>query len=374
MLRVLSAALMCGALLGTSAWAEDEEPEPVEYVRVCDVYGTGFFYIPGTETCLRIGDDLVLSDMRYDLNPRIGFYSPFQRDFLETNGGATNPALTLNVPSAGFELGFNLGAKIEYGKFRPLDGDLNLSVGYQTGSASITDMSFPTGVGAPNTGGGVIGAYEGGPRSLTAEFDFNRTFASLDKRFGIPLGEGELDLGNGFPSIDWRSSAYFGGRGGVLNQNEVFAGETDTGSTVRYDTSIIGGFLGAYAGLGLDKAMDIPGSEFMLLENFHVAAGFNHYSLRTTDTLTATGGLVPNGTQSNTVMTNHLVPTLDFGAGIGLGKKDGMQFNLDFGATTGVNPPIGIKRPTSNVNGPLNVTLLQSIQYSMLFSATVPIR
>jgi Porin subfamily len=30
------------------------EPEAVEYVRVCDAYGTGFFYIPGTETCLRI--------------------------------------------------------------------------------------------------------------------------------------------------------------------------------------------------------------------------------------------------------------------------------------------------------------------------------
>jgi hypothetical protein len=31
------------------------EPEPVEYVRVCDVYGAGFFYIPGSETCLKIG-------------------------------------------------------------------------------------------------------------------------------------------------------------------------------------------------------------------------------------------------------------------------------------------------------------------------------
>lgn len=30
------------------------EPEPVEYVRVCDAYGSGFFYIPGTETCLSI--------------------------------------------------------------------------------------------------------------------------------------------------------------------------------------------------------------------------------------------------------------------------------------------------------------------------------
>ncbi|EJF90607.1 porin [Bartonella tamiae] len=30
------------------------EPEPVEYVRVCDAYGAGYFYIPGTETCMRL--------------------------------------------------------------------------------------------------------------------------------------------------------------------------------------------------------------------------------------------------------------------------------------------------------------------------------
>ena len=30
------------------------EPEPMEYVRICDAYGAGYFYIPGTETCLRI--------------------------------------------------------------------------------------------------------------------------------------------------------------------------------------------------------------------------------------------------------------------------------------------------------------------------------
>ncbi|WP_175869411.1 porin [Bartonella gabonensis] len=30
------------------------EPEPIEYVRVCDAYGKGYFYIPGTETCMRL--------------------------------------------------------------------------------------------------------------------------------------------------------------------------------------------------------------------------------------------------------------------------------------------------------------------------------
>jgi len=34
------------------------EPEPAEYVKICDVYGAGYFYIPGTETCLKIGGSL----------------------------------------------------------------------------------------------------------------------------------------------------------------------------------------------------------------------------------------------------------------------------------------------------------------------------
>jgi hypothetical protein len=31
------------------------EAQPVEYVKVCDAYATGFYYIPGTDTCLKIG-------------------------------------------------------------------------------------------------------------------------------------------------------------------------------------------------------------------------------------------------------------------------------------------------------------------------------
>jgi hypothetical protein len=34
------------------------EPEPMEYVKVCDMYGAGYFYIPGTETCLKISGDV----------------------------------------------------------------------------------------------------------------------------------------------------------------------------------------------------------------------------------------------------------------------------------------------------------------------------
>ncbi|MCP4315178.1 MAG: porin [Hyphomicrobiales bacterium] len=43
------------------------EPEPVEYVRVCDAFGNGYFYIPGTETCLRISG-LVRMDVGFNSN------------------------------------------------------------------------------------------------------------------------------------------------------------------------------------------------------------------------------------------------------------------------------------------------------------------
>src|ERR1700742_1368202 len=31
------------------------EPEPVEYVRICDAYGAGYFFIPGSDTCIKFG-------------------------------------------------------------------------------------------------------------------------------------------------------------------------------------------------------------------------------------------------------------------------------------------------------------------------------
>jgi hypothetical protein len=51
------------------------EPEPVEYVRVCDTYGAGFFYIPGTETCLKISGYL-----RYDAHAGDDAYTGEERD------------------------------------------------------------------------------------------------------------------------------------------------------------------------------------------------------------------------------------------------------------------------------------------------------
>jgi hypothetical protein len=49
----------------------------MEYVRVCDAFGTGYFYIPGTETCLKISGSVRLA---YDWNKTDGedFVGDFQ--------------------------------------------------------------------------------------------------------------------------------------------------------------------------------------------------------------------------------------------------------------------------------------------------------
>ncbi|MEP0943088.1 MAG: porin [Rhizobiaceae bacterium] len=49
-----SAAAMMTMTVANAADAPAEaEPEPVSYVRVCDMYGAGYFFIPGTSSCLK---------------------------------------------------------------------------------------------------------------------------------------------------------------------------------------------------------------------------------------------------------------------------------------------------------------------------------
>jgi hypothetical protein len=61
-------ATMAAAMLGAASAAQAADlgrpaPAAVDYVKVCDAYGAGFFYIPGGETCLRI-DGYVRADYR----------------------------------------------------------------------------------------------------------------------------------------------------------------------------------------------------------------------------------------------------------------------------------------------------------------------
>jgi len=71
-------SLLLGSAAGVAAWtgaqaADLPMAEPVQYVRVCDTFGAGFFYIPGTQTCLRIAGRVTAQ------------YRPFQEQFNRTS-------------------------------------------------------------------------------------------------------------------------------------------------------------------------------------------------------------------------------------------------------------------------------------------------
>jgi hypothetical protein len=122
------------------------EPEPVEYVRVCDAYGAGFFYIPGTETCLKIsgyvrydaqgGDDVynggelgtwnkhVRTEVRFDARSEtelVTLRSYIQSRFNFTNGEDDGGS----IPQAFIELGgFRVGVAVEiFGAWNGYAGD-----------------------------------------------------------------------------------------------------------------------------------------------------------------------------------------------------------------------------------------------------------
>jgi len=131
-LLIGSAAL---SAVATGAQAADAivvpEPEPMEYVRVCDVYGAGFFYIPGTETCLKIG-----GYVRYQMGYSDG-------DFAEQEGWnkLTRATVTLDARSE-TEYG-TLGGFIEL-RFEARGGAVLEADGLNEGDALSQGLTSPT--------------------------------------------------------------------------------------------------------------------------------------------------------------------------------------------------------------------------------------
>src|SRR5579859_5461623 len=52
---VLGSAAGLLAMGGAQAADLPLKAKAVEYVRICSLYGAGFWYIPGTDTCIKLG-------------------------------------------------------------------------------------------------------------------------------------------------------------------------------------------------------------------------------------------------------------------------------------------------------------------------------
>ena len=52
---LLGSAAGVVAIAGAQAADLPVKAKPVQYVKICSLYGAGFYYIPGTDTCIKIG-------------------------------------------------------------------------------------------------------------------------------------------------------------------------------------------------------------------------------------------------------------------------------------------------------------------------------
>ncbi|CDZ62504.1 porin [Neorhizobium galegae] len=216
------------------------EPEPMEYVRVCDAFGTGYFYIPGTETCLKIGGYVRFqADIGQDVNSfndtDWDTFSRVQLDF--TAKSDTELGTLTSVASVRFEANQDVGyesngsssgayineAYIQLGGFKvgryynPWDKGINgesdwnsgsgafantrmQSVGYfYTGSAftagvQVDELSRVQGLGGQNVGleAIVTTKFGGVAFDLLGAYDFSAENGAVRALISAPVGPGTL--------------------------------------------------------------------------------------------------------------------------------------------------------------------------------------
>ena len=76
MVKSLLLGSAAGLVAVTAGQAADlpVKAKPVEYVRICSLYGAGFYYMPGTDLCIKIGgwvraEETYGGNGNYDLGP-----------------------------------------------------------------------------------------------------------------------------------------------------------------------------------------------------------------------------------------------------------------------------------------------------------------
>ena len=107
---LLGSAAGLAAVAGAQAADLPVKAKAVEYVKVCSLYGAGFFYIPGTDTCLKIG-----GFVRTEWNHNAG--GSFNTNVAGANAQYNRASDTLVNRTRGL-FSFDVRSQTEYGTLR----------------------------------------------------------------------------------------------------------------------------------------------------------------------------------------------------------------------------------------------------------------
>lgn len=211
------------------------EPEPMEYVRVCDAFGTGYFYIPGTETCLKISGEvratLGLSDgidsgldWGTDVRARLAFEAKndseigtigsYIRIQAEQGDGFAREAVLLDqayITVGGLKVGRALTWADDWGLAGESD-DFFGRARFNTISYTYTTDAFTVGLGVDDLSAGYVGGEEVGvegvvsaafgPASVVVNgvYDFGSEEGAIAGVISADLGPGTLGIAGAWAS------------------------------------------------------------------------------------------------------------------------------------------------------------------------------
>src|ERR1700746_2719588 len=133
---VLGSAAGLLAVGGAQAADLPVKAKAVEYVRICSLYGAGFFYIPGTDTCIKLGGYL-----RVDLTINGGIYDT---PFWNGEGGIRDRYANFYNDRSRLALTIDTRTATEYGVVRTSgQADFQFSTFGSTSSIGTAASVFP---------------------------------------------------------------------------------------------------------------------------------------------------------------------------------------------------------------------------------------
>jgi hypothetical protein len=105
---ILGSAAGIVAIAGAQAADLPVKAKPVQYVKICSLYGAGFYYIPGTDTCIKIGGFL-RAEMNFNAN---GSFNPYRVQNFDA------PGRNREVTRWRAAVTFDVRSQTEYGTLR----------------------------------------------------------------------------------------------------------------------------------------------------------------------------------------------------------------------------------------------------------------
>src|SRR5882672_10495251 len=254
---ILGSAAGLLAMSGAQAADLPVKAKAVEYVRICSLYGAGFFYIPGTDTCIKLGGYL-----RVDTT----FNGGGTQDAPAWNGdpGQLNRYRDYFATRARLALTVDTRTATEYGVVRTFgQGDFTMDTqGGATFNPSTINATSP--VGSSNllfsAGGGYV-AVEMGFIQF-AGFTFGRSASAFATPWHGYPGNNTSSLLGGHDSVtgvnNIQYTAQFGnGVSGTIGLDEPTVYNRTVVANLSLPLTATGGIANAYAGV---HAPDVVGN------------------------------------------------------------------------------------------------------------------